>query len=335
VEKVRCGIVGLGRIGSLLEEDRLREKPCTHAGAIAANGDCVLAGGCDIDERRRGLFSARWRCRAVFSDFEEMLEKTSPEILSIATPPATHLGLVERALPHGVKVIVCEKPLAADAADAGRIDEIHGSGRVKILTNHQRRYSRDYVLAKERVCSGSFGPLLTVSSKLFMGEAGSVTDVFLDDGTHLVDILRYLTGSELEDPAVRLAGDAGTFPPGKDRGVTLFVESSAGRVPVLMEIGTGRDYVQFELDLCFASGRIRIGNGLFEEYAGGESPYYERMRSLLKLRARRPAKTGYFSNMLKDAVLCARDPKREPRSSARDGYLALRFIDAVKTATGD
>jgi hypothetical protein len=97
--------------------------------------------------------------------------------------------------------------------------------------------------------------------------------------------------------------------------------------------------VQFEIDLCFASGRIRIGNGLFEEYAGGESPYYERMRSLLKLRARRPAitpaTTGYFSNMLKDAVLCARDPKREPRSSARDGYLALRFIDAVKTAAGD
>ena len=78
-----------------------------------------------------------------------------------------------------------------------------------------------------------------------------------------------------------------------------------------------------------------IGNGLFEEYAGGESPYYERMRSLLKLRARRPTTTGYFSNMLKDAVLCARDPNREPRSSARDGYLALRFIDAVKTAIGD
>ena len=37
MEKIRCCIAGLGRIGSILEDDRLREKPCTHAGAIKRN----------------------------------------------------------------------------------------------------------------------------------------------------------------------------------------------------------------------------------------------------------------------------------------------------------
>jgi hypothetical protein len=37
MDKISVAIVGLGRIGSLLEEDPRREKPCTHAGAIAAN----------------------------------------------------------------------------------------------------------------------------------------------------------------------------------------------------------------------------------------------------------------------------------------------------------
>jgi hypothetical protein len=42
MEKISAAIVGLGRIAGMLEEDSLREKPCTHAGAITANSDCVL-----------------------------------------------------------------------------------------------------------------------------------------------------------------------------------------------------------------------------------------------------------------------------------------------------
>jgi hypothetical protein len=37
-EKIPAAIIGLGRIASLLEKDGRREKPCTHAGAIAAGG---------------------------------------------------------------------------------------------------------------------------------------------------------------------------------------------------------------------------------------------------------------------------------------------------------
>ncbi|GHV88670.1 hypothetical protein AGMMS50267_10300 [Spirochaetia bacterium] len=40
MKKIPVAIIGLGRIASLLEDDRLREKPCTHAGAITANPDC-------------------------------------------------------------------------------------------------------------------------------------------------------------------------------------------------------------------------------------------------------------------------------------------------------
>ncbi len=43
MNKLKAAVIGLGRIASLLDEDTLREKPCTHSGAIAANEDCVLA----------------------------------------------------------------------------------------------------------------------------------------------------------------------------------------------------------------------------------------------------------------------------------------------------
>ena len=84
-----AAIVGLGRIASLLEEDSLREKPCTHAGAIASNADCRLVSGCDTNEERRRLFEEKYQV-PVYADAAEMLRIHKPQILSIATHPDSH-----------------------------------------------------------------------------------------------------------------------------------------------------------------------------------------------------------------------------------------------------
>jgi predicted dehydrogenase len=338
LEKLRCSIVGLGRIGCLLEEDRLREKPCTHAGAITRNRDCTLAAGCDIDGRRRSLFARRWKCDRVFESLEEMLRLVPTDILHVATPPGTHRSIIERALPFGVKAIVCEKPLAETKADAERIARIHRAGRVKILTNHERRYSVDYLNARRHITRGTYGRLLSVSGRLYMGKGGDVFSTLLEDGTHLVDIIQFLAGCRLEA--------AGAVSEGTGRAKTLCIlarskvdrertdgavsRGDAGSIPVSLEVGTGRDHVVFELDLGFSSGRIRVGNGLYEEYESGPSPYYEGMKSLKRGEARRPRVTGFFSRMLEDAVACARESSHAPVSSALDGCSAVLFVDAVK-----
>lgn len=320
--KVRCAIVGLGRIGSLLEEDRLREKPCTHAGAVSQSSDCVLVGGCDIDERRCKTFSERWKCPYTCEDVGMLLEETSPDILHIATPPQTHFTIVKKTLGSSVRVIICEKPLAPTSSEALAIAEIHRSGEIKIITNHERRYSKDYLMTKGRIKNGYFGELLSINAKLYMGERIPVEEQLLGDGTHLVDIVNFLTSSELKPvSAWKLLHESGE---------SLCISGSGGGVPVLMEVGSGRNHVVFELDLSFTAGRIRIGNGLYEEYRSEESSYYEDMRSLMKRTRRRPKVTGYFTNMLDDAVGCFREKDKVPRSSAWDGYLAVKFIDEVK-----
>jgi predicted dehydrogenase len=111
MKPVRAAIVGLGRIGSLLENDPMREKPCTHAGAITGNKDCVLVAGADMDEERRRLFRETWKC-PVYADADVMLKEHKPEILCIATHPDSHLFYCELAARREVKVAVCEKPLA-------------------------------------------------------------------------------------------------------------------------------------------------------------------------------------------------------------------------------
>jgi predicted dehydrogenase len=325
-EKLRCAVVGLGRIGSMLEEDSLREKPCTHAGAIHACPDAQLVGGCDIDEQRRLAFSRTWNNVPVFDDINKLLVSLQPHMLSVATPPETHLGIIESALHSSVRLVICEKPLAPQSMEASEIARFHEDGLLKIMTNHERRYSEDYVNVKRCIDSGRFGRLLSISSKVYMGERRPVLQTMLDDGTHLIDTLRYLTASELTD--IRAEFTDG------NPAQTLYVRCNAGSIPVSMELGSGRDHVLFELDLSFSSGRIRIGNGLYEEHVSGSSPYYERMKSLLPQSETVFHKTGFFENMFRDAVVCARDAVREPRGTAVDGLRSIQFIDRVRELAG-
>jgi predicted dehydrogenase len=318
--------VGLGRIGSILENDHLREKPCTHAGAIAALGGCVLVGGADTDPERRKLFARRWNCPAVYAEAQRMLDEMRPDILHIATHPDSHLAYVELAARCGVRVAVCEKPLADSLAAARGIAKLHNAGKITVLTNHERRYSADYIRARSRVTGARYGELLSVTAKLYFGEKRKLINQLIHDGTHLADSIGFLAGGYLGEPRVygNLAKKTGT--------AFIAARVQGSGVPVVLESGAERQYLSFEIDLAFSRGRIRIGNGLYEEYESKKSPYYEGFCSLAGAKPKTFPKTGYFLSMMKDAAACAMDPKRIPASSAADGYEALRFILSLPQA---
>ena len=324
---LRCAVVGLGRIGSILEDDQLREKPCTHAGAIAALPGCALVGGADTDAERRSLFARRWNCSSLYADAGLMLRDLAPDILCIATHPDSHLEYVRLAADHGVRVAVCEKPLADTLAAARKIAALHTTGKIKVLTNHERRYSADYVQARSRVARERYGKLLSVTARLYFGRTRSLMSQLVHDGTHLVDIIAFLAGGYLEKPRVSgsLSAKAGT--------AFILARVEGSGVPVVIESGAERDHLSFEMDLSFSAGRIRIGNGLYEEYGSKKSPYYEGFRSLAA-EAKTFAQTGYFLSMMKDAAACARQPGRQPVSGAADGLAALRFILSLAEAEG-
>lgn len=320
---IRCAVVGLGRIGSLLEDDPLREKPCTHAGAIADNADCVLVGGCDSDPERRERFAERWSCDAVYADIGHLLQETRPHILCVATHPDSHRRYVEQAVLHSVAVVVCEKPIADTVRNARAIAKLHRKRRVTVVTNHERRYSADYQHVRDAIVERRFGRLLAVRGTLYFGKTQRHDRVLLHDGTHMVDVINYLLGSRL-----RIRGRFGRM---RSRRGSLFLSATAGRVPVVIEVGAERDHLLFEVELSFERGRIRVGNGVYAFDESVESPYYEGYRSLQPAEQPGVSRTGFFAGMLADAVACVRDPGREPVSSARDGLATMRFIVSTRS----
>ncbi|MCG8569114.1 MAG: Gfo/Idh/MocA family oxidoreductase [Spirochaetes bacterium] len=318
MKKINHVIIGLGRIASLLEDDKLREKPCTHAGAIEQNLQSIIAGGCDHSIERREKFRDRWNCPHVYATIEELFTHVQCDILHIATHPDSHYDYVKKAIHYEVPVIVCEKPLADTYQKARKIVKLVEKSSTKLITNHERRYSNNYQRVKSLLSEKKYGDLLSISARLYMGRKKKIRDMLWHDGTHMVDIIQYLIGKPLKKP--QIIGDLD-----KKKG-TVYIHGKANQIPVSLEIGAGRDHLVFELDLGLSQGRIQIGNGVYQEYESIESPYYENFRSLHPVSIDLPEKSGYFSNMLADAVACLNEKDKLPLSSALDGFEVIHFF---------
>jgi predicted dehydrogenase len=339
MEKINAAIVGLGRIASLLEEDSLREKPCTHAGALATNPDCVLVAGCDIEGERRSLFAEKWQV-PVYADAAEMIRRHNPQILTIATYPDSHYHYCRLAAVSGIPVVICEKPLADNLKEARKIARLgrfafSSSHSPVIITNHERRYSADYVRARAVLNEEKLGKLLSVRAVLCMGKTKRLLDVLWHDGTHLVDAIMFLTDSELIHRrrwGVKLTAISGTaWLEGELRG-----GKSVKPIPVIIELGAGRDHLVFEMEFSCERGQLQIGNGIFEIWESLPSPYAEKFRSLKRTDEVFTGPTGYFANMVQDAVNCVKsaiggqEPDKLPRSSAADGLRVIEYLNSVK-----
>ena len=325
--EIKAAIIGLGRIASLLEEDTLREKPCTHAGAISENSDCTLIAGCDSDKERCELFKQKWNV-PVFFDAAEMLKIHKPQILSIATNPDSHYHYCRLAAQNDVAVVICEKPLADNIKEARKIADLAKTCKPIILTNHERRYSMDYIRAKSILDEKKLGNLLCVSARLFMGKNRRLVDQLWHDGTHLADIAMFLTDSVLKHKrhwGAKLSSREGTaWLQGE-----LHKEKGKPPIPLLFEIGSGRDHLVFEIEFSCENGRLKIGNGVFEVWESAPSPYAEKFRSLKNTGETFECPTGFFANMLKDAVMCVKDQGRKPSSGAADGLCVIEYLNSI------
>jgi predicted dehydrogenase len=333
MEHIKAAIIGLGRIASLLEEDSLREKPCTHAGALSANPDCVLSAGCDIDEERRRLFAEKWQV-PVYADATEMIRIHAPQILTIATHPDSHYRYCRLAADFGVPVVICEKPLADNIGSARKIKRLGEHGPV-IITNHERRYAEDYIRARAILDEAKLGKLLSVRAALYMGKTKRLLDVLWHDGTHLADAIMFLTNATLKHRrrwGAKLGDKKGTaWLEG-----ALYAKKSGGRnhypepIPVIIEIGAGRDHLAFEMEFSCEKGRLRIGNGIFEVWESLPSPYAEQFRSLKQSTETFTGPTGYFANMVQNAVELAQKGGGTPCSGAADGLRVIEYLHSVK-----
>ncbi|MFG0257442.1 MAG: Gfo/Idh/MocA family protein [Phycisphaerales bacterium JB043] len=125
-EKMRVGVVGVGRMGR------------HHARVYAQSPDCELVGVVDDNVENRETNAETHGCAACES-VEQLLE-LGVRAVSIAVPTTAHLRYAEKLLPAGVACLI-EKPLAPDVEEATRLVELAESSGSILQVGHIERYN--------------------------------------------------------------------------------------------------------------------------------------------------------------------------------------------------
>ena len=331
MKKFKIGIVGCGRIGSLLEEDPLRGKPCTHAGGFSALPTAQLSAACDIDHERLQKFGKRWNVTGLYTDFREMLLKENLDILCIATWTPLHASLTLEAVQAGVKGIFCEKPIATSLRQAQKMVRICQENSIPLVINHERRWDAYYQQAHKLILSGKIGKIKTIIGNALSWKPGkrSVSShgggPLFHDGTHLTDLLLFFAG-----PVAWVSGHE-TRPGGKkyiEETASAMLGFQNGAIGFI-EGGGARKYFNFELDIQGTEGRILIGNYGRELYITKKSQRFTGFQELEKVLFPEPKKCeSPFIGGAREMLRTLRTGKAGV-STGKDGLRALEIISAV------
>ncbi|MBT7551656.1 MAG: Gfo/Idh/MocA family oxidoreductase, partial [Gemmatimonadetes bacterium] len=132
----KVAIIGLGRMGSTIDDEGHFEVPYSVAASTKASTRLELVAGADLQSEKRDAFAERWNV-AVYEDFREMITAEKPDLVAVCTaaclpkpankaPDAnsrsdSHADLAVAVADLGVPMLFVEKAMASSMQ---RADEI-------------------------------------------------------------------------------------------------------------------------------------------------------------------------------------------------------------------
>jgi UDP-N-acetyl-2-amino-2-deoxyglucuronate dehydrogenase len=324
-----------------------------HLPALTRVDEVSAVAGCDPSGERRQRFERETGLPA-YETLDELLERSPPDLVVVATPPGSHAELCVRALEHGAHVL-CEKPLATSVADADRILAAAERNRRAVAVHHGFREQPIFRALRDRIGSPEIGPLLFCQVWQLMDlppwketapwRAAAPDQTLLEGGVHLVDLMLVLFGTAPE--AVYARQSAGTHADRRADAISLLtLEFPDGRLGHLLidRLCRGGDrYAEVRADCEHASLRASWGGralaqvgkkrartaGVHFELSAGGIAWVERgpRRRTLARDPRRPELAGTAA--LLGRIVAALEAGRDPPSSGREARATLEVIEAA------
>jgi predicted dehydrogenase len=211
-----------------------------HQDAWSRMEDVEVVAVCDRDAAKAEGSAERWRIGRHFTDAASMLDEVKPDLLDIATPPATHLDLIRLAAERTIPAI-CQKAFCRTLAEAEEATRIAEEAGILLVVHENFRFQPWFMEIKRWLDEGRLGEIYQVSFRLRPGD-GQGPRAYLDrqpyfqtmerflvheTAIHFIDTFRYLLG-EVGSVFARLAR-LNTSIAGEDAGIILFEFQNGSR----------------------------------------------------------------------------------------------------------
>lgn len=307
----RVAIIGTGHVAHL------------HANAYRASGKAEIVAVADVNDEVRAAFQKEYGIPNTYGDYRAMLDSECPDVVSVCVWPHLHPEMTIRAAgTHGVKGILCEKPLALTLPAMNEMIAACRQRGIALGVGHQLRHQAHVRAARELINSGTFGAVRRVWAVCGSGDLMSNT-------IHTIDLVHFFC-DDRQVTRVFAQADPGD-------GAYRFghpVERTSVAYALIPEDGGIPDVrICVESANCWSQGyhyiTIECADGTIEINKPGSPPVVAKgWRSAEK-------ELGELQEEPDPSTLAVRDlfdaveRHREPVSNGITGYKAVEFILAM------
>lgn len=195
---------------------------------------------CDADIAKAEAGAREFGASQTFTDFNTLIAEARPDLIDIATPPATHLPIIRACIDHNIPVI-CQKPFCGGLEGAEQAARLSEESGVPVIVHENFRFQPWFAEAKRQLAAGAVGSPYQVTFRLRPGD-GRGPDAYLDrqpyfqqmerflvheTAVHIIDVFRFLLG-----PVAAVTARLSRLNPaiaGEDAGFILFEFASGAR----------------------------------------------------------------------------------------------------------
>jgi predicted dehydrogenase len=289
-----------------------------------------------------------------YTNFEEMLDREKPDLVSIVTPPDLHHPMALAALERGIHVL-CEKPFAMNLAQAKEMQAGAAKAGVVAMVDFEFRFlpARRFLL--DLLQQNYVGEVRLVEFLLHFGWRSSAEDVgwsWWSDrargggalgalGSHAMDSLRLWLG-----PARRILCDLATFVPKRedrtvtsdDAYVTIVEFASGARAVVQMSAVAGVE--DSRIAVYGSKGQLVIdhfaGQGISGSKRSSRTPQTLEIPPPYRLQKEQGHILKAPFRALVDSMIRAIDRGGpSPSPSFDDGVASQRLLDAARVSSDE
>lgn len=194
MEKVRIGIVGMGRMG------------ITHFSIINSHPKVEVVSVSDTSKMILDYLAKYIDGIKVYNDFEKQLESDHLDGIIVSTPSSLHYRICKKALEKNISVF-CEKPFTTNPTQAKELAEEFAKAGLVNQVGYTNRCWESFNKMKEILDSGLLGKILHFNAEMFSStiikpqtedswrskreNGGGAT---YEMGSHVIDLIHYLIG---------------------------------------------------------------------------------------------------------------------------------------------
>ncbi len=201
MDKIRVGFIGCGGNAS------------GHIGRVLDIPEAEVVALCDVDQASLQRAKERNSQAAElpeFTDYQEMLEQVGLDAVEISTPHTLHFEQIMAALDKGLHVLT-EKPMVCTVDHARQVIAKAEEADKVLMISYQRHLQAQYRYVRNQIAAGELGDIQFISAlqdqKWYQGTIGlwrqqmalSGGGQLNDSGSHLLDIVLWMTGLEVEE----------------------------------------------------------------------------------------------------------------------------------------